>query len=104
MSTAVDTQQLATVPAPTAGPAPADITPTDLRALALVAEGRSMRQIGRQLGCTPGAVQTRLWRLRQRIDARSPAHAVAIAYRTGLLPITDMQAGRTTTGTREEQA
>lgn len=74
---------------PAATPRP-EITADEQRLLALLADGHTHESIGRRIGgASKAAVRMRLSRLYQRIGARSAAHAVAIAYRTGALPVPD---------------
>jgi DNA-binding CsgD family transcriptional regulator len=54
--------------------------------LALIADGHSTGEIARTLWITPETVRTHVRRLLDRLDARTRAHAVSIAYREGLLP------------------
>lgn len=68
------------------GPTPTtQLSPTDLRVLALVADGLTHQAIGHRIGTTKGAVRQRLFRLYRQIGAANAANAVAIAYRTGQL-------------------
>jgi DNA-binding CsgD family transcriptional regulator len=53
--------------------------------LRMVADGLGHDQIGRRLGCSRGAVSTRLDRVYSRIGAINAPNAVAIAIRSGLL-------------------
>jgi DNA-binding CsgD family transcriptional regulator len=53
--------------------------------LALVAEGLSSKEIGRALNLSTRTVDNHLRHLSGRLDARSRAHAVAIALRHRLL-------------------
>lgn len=75
----------ATAPAP----AVAEISPTDLRALRLLAAGYTVRQTGTRLGLTNSAIAMRLLRMREHIGATTNAHAIAIAVRTGQLDLTE---------------
>ena len=70
------------------GTAPAALSPTDLRALRLIADGLTVNQVGTRLGISKSAICMRLARLRERIGATTNAHAVAIAVRTGQLDLT----------------
>jgi DNA-binding CsgD family transcriptional regulator len=53
--------------------------------LQLVAQGASVEEIGLQLMISPNTVRTHLRNARQKLGAASRAHAVALAYGTGLL-------------------
>ena len=66
-----------------------------LEALARLASGESLADIAKGQYVTPGAIGTRLSRLYVRLGARCAAHAVAICYERGLLPL--QPSDRTTT-------
>jgi DNA-binding CsgD family transcriptional regulator len=68
------------------------ITPRELEVLALIAEGYSTKEIGRALWITEETVRTHVRRLLERLDARTRAQAVAIAYRDGLWATDDERA------------
>lgn len=68
---------------------PPQLDPTDRQLLAQVADGHTHDAIARRLGKGRSAVTMRLARLYKRLGARNAAHAVAIAYRAGLLPAPD---------------
>lgn len=59
----------------------------DAQMLALVAEGRTSRDIGRQLGRTAHGVQSHLSRLYRRMGVANAPHAVAAAFALGILPL-----------------
>ena len=61
------------------------ITPRELDVLRLVAEGLSTREIAARLWITEETVKTHIRRLHDRLGARTRAHAVAIAFRSGIL-------------------
>jgi DNA-binding CsgD family transcriptional regulator len=61
------------------------VTPRELEVLGLVAEGLSTREIARRLWVTEETVKTHIKRLHDRLGARTRAHAVAIAFRSGIL-------------------
>jgi DNA-binding CsgD family transcriptional regulator len=63
---------------------PRKVTPRELEVLALIAEGYSTREIAQMLWITVETVRTHVRRLLGRLEARTRAHAVAIAYRDGL--------------------
>jgi DNA-binding CsgD family transcriptional regulator len=73
------------VPA-TNGRTPGPITPRELEVLVLVADGCSTSDIAKALWITEETVRTHVRRLLERLDARTRAHAVSIAYQEGLLP------------------
>jgi DNA-binding NarL/FixJ family response regulator len=58
--------------------------------LELVAEGWSTAEIARALWIIEGTVRTRIKRMLARLEARTRAHAVAIAFREGLWREDDM--------------
>jgi DNA-binding CsgD family transcriptional regulator len=64
---------------------PPKVTPRELEVLELVAAGMSTREIARRLWVTEETVKTHVRRLHDRLGARTRAHAVAIAYRSGIL-------------------
>jgi DNA-binding CsgD family transcriptional regulator len=63
------------------------ITPRELEILGLIAEGYSTKEIASALWITEETVRTHVRRLFERLEARTRAHAVAIAYREGLWPM-----------------
>jgi DNA-binding CsgD family transcriptional regulator len=60
------------------------LTPRELDVLELVAEGYSTAEIARELWITADTVRTHIKRMMVRLDARTRAHVVAIAFREGL--------------------
>jgi LuxR family transcriptional regulator len=63
------------------------VAPTrrELQILGLVADGMTTKEIGHELCLSDRTVDNHLRRLTSRLDARSRAHAVAIALRQRLL-------------------
>jgi DNA-binding CsgD family transcriptional regulator len=61
------------------------VTRRELEVLGLVADGLSTREIARRLWITEETVKTHVRRLHDRLGARTRAHAVAIAFRSGIL-------------------
>jgi DNA-binding CsgD family transcriptional regulator len=61
------------------------VTPRELEVLELVADGLSTREIARRLWVTEETVKTHVRRLHDRLGAKTRAHAVAIAFRSGIL-------------------
>lgn len=59
----------------------------EMQCLMGLARGLSTIEIGKELYLSPHSIKTYLSRLYRRIGARSQAHAVAIAYERGLLPV-----------------
>jgi DNA-binding CsgD family transcriptional regulator len=64
---------------PTAG-----VTERELEVLALVANGYSTDEIARELWITAETVRTHIRRVLRRLDARTRAQAVAVAYERDL--------------------
>jgi DNA-binding CsgD family transcriptional regulator len=60
------------------------LTARELDVLELVAEGYSTAEIARALWITEDTVRTHVKRTLARLEARTRAHAVAIAYRNRL--------------------
>ena len=60
------------------------ITARELDVLELIADGYSTARIAQALWITEDTVRTHVRRMLARLDARTRAHAVAIAYRDGL--------------------
>jgi DNA-binding CsgD family transcriptional regulator len=60
------------------------ITARERQVLALVADGYSTAEIARALWITEDTVRTHIKRMMVRLDARTRAHLVAIAFREGL--------------------
>jgi DNA-binding NarL/FixJ family response regulator len=65
--------------------AAAGLTGRQQQVLELIAEGLTAAQIGRRLGLAFTTVKTHKADTFKRLGARSAAHAVAIAYRRGLI-------------------
>jgi DNA-binding CsgD family transcriptional regulator len=61
------------------------ITARERDVLELVAAGYSTAEIARALWITEDTVRTHIKRTLVRLEARTRAHAVAIAYREGLI-------------------
>ncbi|OGO42046.1 MAG: hypothetical protein A2Z04_09715 [Chloroflexi bacterium RBG_16_57_9] len=61
------------------------LTPTELQVLRLVAEGRTAREIGETLYMAEKTVKNHLSSIYRKMDVRNSSHAVAEAYRRGLL-------------------
>lgn len=59
------------------------ISPRELEILALLADGRTNREIGRELHLSEATVKTHLARLYPKLEVTDRAAAVAIAYRRG---------------------
>jgi DNA-binding CsgD family transcriptional regulator len=63
---------------------PRALTPRELEILAEVARGRSNPQIAMKLIISIETVRTHLRHVREKLGAYNGAHAVAIAYHTGI--------------------
>jgi two-component system response regulator DegU len=61
------------------------LTPTELQVLKLVAEGRTAREIGEILFMAEKTVKNHLSSIYRKMNVRNSSHAVAEAYRQGLL-------------------
>lgn len=60
-------------------------TATELRALTLIADGLSYREVAVEMRLSDGAVRGALSRLYRKLGASTSPHAVAIAFRRELL-------------------
>jgi DNA-binding NarL/FixJ family response regulator len=67
-----------------AGPDAGVLTAREREVTELVAEGKSDAEIAEQLFLSPLTVRTHVQRAKTKLDARSRAQLVAIAYRSGL--------------------
>ncbi len=63
-----------------------DLTQRELSVLRLVADGRSNRRIGEELGLSALTVKSHLARISRKLGTGDRAALVAISIRTGLLP------------------
>jgi len=63
------------------------VTPAELRVLELAAEGLREKQIAAVLHYSTETVKSYGKQARRKLGARNTAHAVAIAYRAGLLEL-----------------
>jgi len=75
----------ATAPAPVAPGPRATLTPREAEILALVAEGRSNGEIGRQLFISTKTVSVHVSNILGKLGAAGRTEAAAIARREGLL-------------------
>lgn len=64
----------------------------ELQVLRLIADGRTTDSIATRLSLSRGTVGNHRESLYRRLGARSEAHAVALGFRSGLLPITGERA------------
>jgi DNA-binding CsgD family transcriptional regulator/tetratricopeptide (TPR) repeat protein len=84
-----------TAPSPEqAGPDP--LTPRERSVLALVAEGRTNRQVGAELFISEKTVSVHLSRVMAKLGASSRTEAVSVAYARGLLGPADRELARPT--------
>jgi DNA-binding NarL/FixJ family response regulator len=65
--------------------APTELSEREFQVLAGISEGRHNAEIGRELFVAEDTVKTHAKRMYRRLGARDRAHAVAIAFRTGLV-------------------
>ncbi|WP_329958493.1 response regulator transcription factor [Nocardioides okcheonensis] len=75
---------LGSAPAPATADA-ASLTPRETEILALVAEGRSNGEIGKQLFISTKTVSVHVSNILAKLDAASRTEAAAVARRRGLL-------------------
>jgi DNA-binding NarL/FixJ family response regulator len=59
----------------------------ELQLLALMADGLTDAEIAEKLSISPKTMRSRLHALRMKMHARTRTHAVAIAFRRGLLEV-----------------
>ena len=62
-----------------------DLTPRELEVLELFAEGHSTREIALMLWVSEETVKSHVKKVLDRLGARTRAHAVALAFRAGIL-------------------
>lgn len=63
------------------------LTPRETQVLEMRADGMSNKEIGTRLGIDASTVGSHSKHLRRKLGANDNAHAVAIAFRAGLLPL-----------------
>ena len=61
-----------------------ELTARELEVVALLCQGRSSRQTGKQLGISPRTVDAHVRHILRKLSARNRLEAVAIASRLGL--------------------
>lgn len=61
------------------------LTDRQMQVLVLLDAGLTQREIAAHLWLEHGTVRNHVLELRHRLGARTPAHAVGIGHRTGLL-------------------
>lgn len=70
---------------------PTTVTPAQMDALRLAANGLTARQIATRLGISEGAAHLRLNGAARALGARSRTHAVALVLRTGLMDLVEVR-------------
>ncbi|MFF9632885.1 response regulator transcription factor [Streptomyces fradiae] len=70
---------------------PTIVTPAQMEALRLAANGLTARQIATRLNISEGAAHLRLNGAAHALGAHSRTHAVALAIRTGLMDLTEVR-------------
>jgi two-component system, NarL family, nitrate/nitrite response regulator NarL len=73
-------------PAPAAVPLQTELTARELGVLKLVADGRSNRLIGEELGLSALTVKSHLARISRKLGTGDRAELVAMVIRSGLMP------------------
>jgi len=66
-------------------PALGSLSARELQILALVAEGKTNKQIGAHLYLSAATIHSHLAKVFRKLDANDRAHAVAKAFRAGVL-------------------
>ena len=64
-----------------------DLTPHQVRLLQLLADGHTQTAIARQLDKSPHTVKGQMQTLFEALGVHSATHAVALAYRRGILAV-----------------
>lgn len=67
----------------------ATLSPREREVMAALAEGLKGPQVAERLGIAPDTVRTHVENAMQKLDARTRAHAIAIALQHGLIEIPD---------------
>ena len=67
----------------------ATLSPREREVMAALAEGLKAPQVAERLGIAPDTVRTHVENAMQKLDARTRAHAIAIALQHGLIEIPD---------------
>jgi DNA-binding NarL/FixJ family response regulator len=71
-----------------------ELSPVEARLLELLADGLSEGEVARELSVPVGHVGSRVDELVAKLRARTTLHALAIAFRRGLLPLERRQEER----------
>lgn len=69
-----------------------ELTPREREVLALLASGRSSKEIARQLVISPRTVSTHVQHILAKLDVNNRAHAIALAHRVGLVAHDEVEA------------
>jgi DNA-binding NarL/FixJ family response regulator len=70
----------------------AELTPREREVLALLASGRSSKEIARKLVISPRTVSTHVQHILAKLDVNSRTHAIALAHRAGLVDQAEVEA------------
>jgi DNA-binding NarL/FixJ family response regulator len=73
------------LPATVAGEDPFGLTPRERQVLALLADGRTNREIGQSLYMAEKTASVHVSRILSKLDVRSRTEAAALAHRVGLV-------------------
>ena len=74
------------------GDALSELTPRELEVLALLASGRSSKEIARKLVISPRTVTTHVQHILAKLDVNNRARAIAIAHQAGLVDEAEVEA------------
>jgi RNA polymerase sigma factor (sigma-70 family) len=69
-----------------------DLTPREREILALLASGRSSKEIARRLVISPRTVSTHVQHILAKLDVNNRARAIALAHRAGLVDQAEVEA------------
>lgn len=70
----------------------AELTPREREVLALLASGRSSKEIARRLVISPRTVSTHVQHILAKLDVNNRARAIALAHRAGLVDEAEVEA------------
>jgi RNA polymerase sigma factor (sigma-70 family) len=70
----------------------AELTPREREVLALLASGRSSKEIARRLVISPRTVSTHVQHILAKLDVNNRARAIALAHRAGLVDQAEVEA------------
>ena len=63
------------------------LSPREMQVLLLFADGYRRHQMAEEIGLHDSTIKMHIARMVAKLDAKTPAHAVAIAYHKGILLI-----------------